>query len=288
MFNPLVPLFRLFVFAALLAAPVTALAQSASEPLPPVPAAIQDLVDRGAQIKYLGKRHGMDGWITIYQGQEQYYYVTPDKEGFVMGVLFDKDGGMATVQQVRELQAQGGEVLDFLAMDAEAGASKPASVSTAVEYKTPAEKMFADVENSNWIALGNPDAPAVYSFVDPQCPHCHEFMNDLRKDYIEKGLIQVRIIPVGFRDETLAQAAFLLAAPDAEKRWYSHLDGDAKALPVDSAISTQGIQKNLALMQAWKFTVTPLSIYRDRAGEIKIIRGRTKDASTLLADLPAR
>jgi thiol:disulfide interchange protein DsbG len=158
---------RLFVFMIALGAfwrerpsPEPAIAGSA--------AAIQDLVDRGAQIKYLGKRHGMDGWITIYQGQEQYYYVTPDKEGFVMGVLFDKDGNMATVDQVRKLQAEGGEVLDFLTMDKEPEAKTLSSVKdAAAEYKTPAEKMFADVENSNWIALGDARAPVIYSFVDP-------------------------------------------------------------------------------------------------------------------------
>lgn len=278
---------RLSLFILALMMPLAA-AQAQSKPLPKVPPAIQDLVDRGAQIKYLGKRHGMDGWITIYQGQEQYYYVTPDGEGFVMGVLFDKSGEMATVDQVRQLQAEGGDVLDFLAVDKEPEAPQELSSVKDAPFKSPAEKMLADIENSNWIALGNKSAPVIYSFVDPQCPHCHDFMADIRKDYIEKGLIQVRIIPVGFTDQTLAQAAFLLAAPDAEARWFKHLDGDATALPVENDISTQGIQKNLALMQAWKFNVTPLTVYRGRDGEIKIIRGRAKDTAALLADLPAK
>lgn len=278
---------RVFVVLLALAAPTAAMAQT--EKLPAVPAAIQDLVDRGAQIRYLGKRHGMDGWITIYQGQEQYYYVTPDKEGFVMGVLFDKSGDMATVEQVRKLQEQDGDILDFLTMDkpADSASRTPSSVADTQNFKSPAEKMFADIENSNWIALGNKDAPVIYSFVDPQCPHCHDLMADLRKDYIEKGLIQVRIIPVGFTEQSLAQASALLASPDAEARWYKHLDGDKAALPIDPKVSTQGIQKNLALMQAWKFTVTPLSVYKGRDGEIKIIRGRAKDLPALLADMPS-
>src|SRR5690606_22431650 len=126
-----------------LSAPATmALAQT--EKLPAVPAAIQDLVDRGAQIRYLGKKHGMDGWITIYQGQEQYYYVTQDKEGFVMGVLFDKAGDMVTVEQVRKLQAQDGDILDFMTMDKppEAATAAPSSVTDAQTPGTPAEKMF--------------------------------------------------------------------------------------------------------------------------------------------------
>lgn len=265
-------------------APAPASAPAAN--LPPVPAAIQDLVDKGAQIRYLGKRNGLDGWITIFQGQEQYYYVTPDQKGFVMGVLFDADGNMATVDQVRDLQKQGGEILDMLAVAPDKPKEEVTSVQDAFKYKTPAERMFVDVENSNWVKLGKDGAPVIYSFVDPQCPHCHEFLKDLKTAYIDKGLIQVKIIPVGFRAETLAQAAFLLASPDAESKWYKHLDG-SEPLPAKTDISTQGVQKNLALMQAWKFTATPLSVYRSRGGEVKIIRGRAKDLAAVLADLPS-
>ena len=271
-----------FSFSAL----PSAYAQQAG--LPAMPDALQVLVDRGAQARYLGKRHGMDGWVTIFQGQEQYYYITPNGEGFLMGLMFDKDGTMATIEQVRELQSQSDDVLDFLAVDKVDKSLTKAIKETnaAFDYKTPAERMFMDVENSNWMQFGIEGAPVIYSFMDPQCPHCHEFMKDLRGDYIEKGLIQVRMIPVGFREETLAQAAFLLAAPDAKERWYKHLDGDTSALPAKTNTNTQGIQKNLALMQAWKFSVTPMTIYRGRDGKIKIIRGRAGNMSDILADLP--
>jgi len=235
------------------------------------------------------KSHGLDGWIVIYQGQEQYYYVTPDKQGFLMGLLFDKDGDIVTVKQVGELQKQSDEVLDFLAVDKPdpSLASEMQETNEAFKYKTPAERMFAEVENSNWVSFGQKDAPVIYSFMDPQCPHCHDFMGDLRKDYLDNGLVQIRMIPVGFKDETLAQAAFLLAAPDASERFFKHLDGEVGALPAKNDINTQGIQKNLALMQAWKFNVTPMTVYRDREGKVKIVRGRASEMSDILADLPA-
>ena len=259
--------------------------------LPDVPDAIQSLVERGAQIRYLGKRHGMDGWITIFQGQEQYYYVTPDGQGFVMGVLFDGDGTMATIDQVRDLQKSGeGDVLNFLTADrppeTQSTTQSVVDAAEGFEARTPAQRMFADIENANWVSLGANDAPVIYSFIDPQCPHCHDFVKDLRADYLDKGRVQVRLIPVGFREDTLAQAAFLLAAPDAQERFFNHLDGDEAALPVQNEISTQGVQRNLALMQAWKFNVTPLTVYESRDGEIKIIRGRAQNLPGLLADLP--
>lgn len=261
----------------------------AQDNLPALPEALKVLVDRGAQTRYLGKKHGLDGWVAIFQGEEQYYYVTEDGEGFVMGLLFDKAGDMVTIEQVRDLQRQSDDVLDFLAVD-KPDKSLTESIretNEAFEYKTPAERMFTDIENSNWVRFGRDDAPVIYSFMDPQCPHCHSFMGDLKDSYIEKGLIQLRMIPVGFKDETLSQAAFLLAAPDAKQRWYSHLDGDSSALPAKSGTNTQGVQKNLALMQTWKFSVTPMTVYRGKDGKIKIIRGRAGNMNEILADLPS-
>lgn len=279
----------ILLFAVLVSFTMSAPVQAQSSD-PEVPPALQTLVDRGAQARYLGSKYGMQGWITIFKGQEQYYYVTPDGQGFLMGLLFGKDGSMETVNQVRELQSKSDDALDILAVD-KTPVSKPSdalnNMNEQFEYKTPAERMFGDVENSNWIQFGDENAPVIYSFMDPQCPHCHSFMKEIKPSYIEKGLIQVRMIPVGFREETLAQAALLLATSNSAERWYQHLEGDEGALPIDKSINTQGVQKNLSLMQAWKFDVTPLTIYRDKAGKIKIIRGKAADMNQILKDLPS-
>ncbi len=266
------------------------LSVKAQDKIPALPEALEVLTERGAQARYLGKRHGMDGWVTIFQGQEQYYYVTPNGEGFLMGLMFDKDGKMVTMEQVRDLQAQSDDVLDFLAVDKpkEEKLSEAKDITNkAFEYKTPAERMFAEVENSNWIQFGEDDAPVIYSFMDPQCPHCHDFMKDLKDSYIAKGLVQVRMVPVGFSEETLSQAAFLMAAPDAETRFFNHLDGDKNALPAKTNTNTKAIEKNLALMQAWKFTVTPMTVYRGKDGKVKIMRGRAGNINDILAELPS-
>lgn len=274
-----------FAFLPLFLLPLAAKAQDA---LPSLPAPLEGMVDRGAQVRYLGKSHGLDGWIMIFKGQEQYFYVLPDGKAFLTGVLFDAEGKPVTVEQVSALQKQEGEFLDLMAEAEipEEGIEIPKTeISKPFEYQTPAERMFTDVKNSNWVQIGAKDAPVIYSFIDPQCPHCHEFINDLRKTYIETGQIQVRLIPVGFREDTLAQAAFLLASPNAQDVFFRHLDGDAAALPAKYDINNQGIQKNLALMQAWKFDVTPMTVYQSKSGEVKLIRGRAKDLPAILSDL---
>jgi thiol:disulfide interchange protein DsbG len=95
------------------------------------------------------------------------------------------------------------------------------------------------------------------------------------------------MIPVGFSEETLAQAAFLLAAPDAETRFYDHLNEKSGVLPAKTNTNTKGVEKNLALMQAWKFTVTPMTVYRGKDGKVKIMRGRAGNINDILAELPS-
>ena len=266
---------HLFLTLAILALTPFAHAQ---EKVPELPAPLQNLISEGAQVRFLGNDHGVDAWLTIKNGQEQYFYILPGGKAFLMGVLFDDTGKLVTLRQVQKLRGNGDPLLEVLADD---NATK---ASDKYEFKAPSEQMYSDVAGANWVPLGAAGAPYVYVFVDPQCPHCHAFINDVRAD-VEGGRLQLRIVPVGFRPETRAQAAFLIAAPNPQERWFKHMEGDPEALPVKSAINDQGVQRNMAVMQAWEFDATPMVIYRDKTGKVKIIRGRPQKPATILADI---
>ena len=276
----------LLLAAVVMFAAISAHAQE-NTALPEMPDQLKELANQGAQVRFLGRDYGLDAWITIKNGQEQYFYVLPDKSAFMMGVLFDNKGKLVTVQQVQKLQSQGDTVLDQLA-DGFGNVGEPAKKEQSKEFETTSERLFNDIENSNWLPLGQPGAPVAYAFIDPQCPHCHDFISDLRKDYLEKGKVQLRIIPIGFTEETVAQSAYLLAAPNPQERWYKHMDGDKTALPAKSEISQQGVQRNLAIMQSWKFDVTPLIVYRGKDQSVKIVKGQPKDIPAVISDLGAR
>lgn len=274
--------FLALAFFAFTAGPAAAQDPTA---LPELPKPIKNLVDEGAQIRYLGREHGFDSWLTIKGGQEQYFYVLPDRSAFLMGVLFDSEGKLITVNQVQKLRSQGDTLLDSLANDV------PAASKTGEEefqFKSPSEQLYHDIESSNWVPLGQAGAPVLYAFIDPQCPHCHSFINDLRHQYLDAGQLQLRMVPVGFKEDTRAQAAYLIATPDPQKQWYKHMDGDKTALPAKAEISQQGVQRNLAIMQAWQFNVTPMLVYRAKDGTVKIVQGRPKNLPGMIADIGAR
>ncbi|MBK6896171.1 MAG: thioredoxin fold domain-containing protein [Alphaproteobacteria bacterium] len=256
------------------------------ELLPTIPDPLKSLVNEGAQIRFLGRDEGAEGWVVIKNGVEQYFYVLPTG-AFITGIMFDKQGNALTVQQVQRLRGQGDDLLDRLASETPNKPSEASPDKTKYDFKTPSEQFFYDVENSNWIAFGKAGTPVFYSFIDPQCPHCHEMMKEL-KPLLDEGKAQVRLIPIGFRPETEAQAAFLLAAPDPIELWWRNLDGDTNALPAKSEINTQGVQRNLSIMQAWKLSGTPTLIYRAKDESVKIIEGKPKNVQSLIGDLGAR
>ncbi len=279
------PLLSLLMFLSL---PVAA--QQGNPAAPDLPDPLKRLIVEGAQVRYLGQINGLDGWVTIRQGQEQYFYVTPDLKNFVMGLLFDDTGRMLTIDQVQSLRKNEGEVLDLLAegqLEDRPRLNELAGDSTDSKFQlqSPSEQLYSDMEQSNWVPLGNPNAPVIYTIVDPQCPHCHQFLTDLKDQYIKSGKLQVRLIPIGLREETKAQAAFLLAAPNPEELWFKHLAGDQNALPAKAHINKQGVQHNLSIIENWRLDSTPFTVYKAKDGSIKIIRGRADNPESILKDL---
>lgn len=270
---------------AVLTVPLAAMAQGSD---PVLPDTLQNLAAKGAQIRYLGREKNLDGWVAIHQGQEQYFYATPDREAVMMGLLFDKSGKLITMRQVQNLQKGNEPTLESLAIAPEPEVDAIAEIQKQLKVRetlSPSQKLFTQIEESNWLVFGDEKAPVVYAFLDPQCPHCQEFMKEIRKTYVDAGQIQLRMIPVGFHDATKSQAAFLLAAPDYKDRWYKYLDGDTEALPVDSSLNKQAVEMNLAIMTEWKFDATPMIVYKSAEGDIKIVRGRPKNTAEILTDL---
>jgi thiol:disulfide interchange protein DsbG len=267
--------------------------------VPPMPKQLDPLVKEGAQVRYLGDDLGLEGWMVVMRGNQQFFYVTPDKKALLSGVLYAEDGTLVTTRQLQRLGSDDKNLIDQFvggmkgAPEATAGRSGPQSVDTTAPSESdyanlsPSEQLLLTVEHSNWVALGDENAPVVYSFIDPQCPHCHDFINDLRRGFLKRGMIQLRVVPVGLMNaDSLKQAAFLLSAPDAENVFYKHLDGDKDALPINNTFSTDGVELNIDIMRGWGLDVTPFSIYRDAAGKVKILKGLPSRLEELMSDLP--
>ncbi len=171
----------------------------------------------------------------------------------------------------------------------------PSQAADAQEIKnegglpnTPANTLYLDMMGANSVKVGKGNGPALYAFIDPNCPHCQQFLKDLQANgYLEEGGLSVHAVLVAFDQRSLAQAAYLLGAPNPGELLMRYVGGDAEALPTPDSISTTGIAKNTQMMVRWGFEGTPVIVYRNSAKQIKIVRGRPLDLKGLAQDLGA-
>lgn len=264
--------------------PKSLAAASEQQPMPDV---LKSLVKQGAQARYLGRHQNVDGWMMIKDGREQYFYVTRDGQAIISGILYNPSGDVVTKLQLQQLRQKEGGV-------------QPPEEQTALpaQHKTSnkAEVMFSAVESTHWFAMGDKAAPIVYSFIDPQCHHCHDFLNQVRKSkLVESGKIQFRLIPVGIvNKDSLAVAAQLLEEKDPVHVLNTILDvpedklaeAVQEVLPVKNDGDISKIEKNLSVMQAWKMKATPFIVFRDKNNKVKIINGIPNDLKDLTDHLP--
>jgi protein-disulfide isomerase len=285
---------------------VTATPVKAADPALPAP--LQKMQADGAQFKYMGRDLGYDAWLAVENAQEQYFYVTPDGSAFFLGVLFNKNGRAITFDQISRLRGQNdGNLIDLANAPSQktvlpdtapnaaisgAGATSKAGDTAAnppAKTRPRSELLWDDVtKNTHSLILGaNQQAPIVYSFIDPLCPHCKELIKMMLPD-LRAGRLRLALVPIGaLAPESKPLAVSLLTLPDAATRLEPFVTGNQAALPMDATQSTAKVDANFTIMVKWKFDATPVSIYRGRDGKVKILAGPPKAAQTLIGDLPA-
>jgi len=232
----------------------------------------------GYTVEYLGEEFGLSGWaVTNEKGGVSYYYVTP-QGGIVMGLMWGADGSLRTESQLNALRArmQDGSQAAMAIQDGDQKKDAPKS-----------ELMYADVEKSNWLSIGDTAAPYIYIFVNPTCHHCHTYWTDRLKSEVDAGNIQVRLIPFGSTEGNRISSAAFLQSDNPQADWQKFVDGNVDVYSAEDA-TDEGYQKtdeNLKLAAKWQLPSVPFSIYRaPKDGRIKIISGVPDNMMLLMAD----
>ena len=267
------------------------------EPKPPK--ALANMVAKGSQVFYLGQFEGMNGWALIRQGKPEFFYENKDRTAMVMGLLFNDAGEMLTMSQLKTLNDRVGDDMyaatgGALSQDIAAQANAQQPTAEPIVNNTPpqqlnrpltkAEKMYTDLLAANWMTINPDGAYDVFTFIDPDCPHCKQFLQDAEGYLTENGL-RLRVIPIGVRDESVRRAALLLASANPGERLKKHAAGDKDALNAPENINTKAVESNLSMMMKHGFDVTPIIVYRTGKKEIRMIRGRPASIDMIINDI---
>ena len=283
----------------------TALGQEAGGSL------VAGLRANGAEVKPLGRRGALEGWLVTPRGQRPYtLYV--DGSGYgVMGLLFSPDGTEVTGRQIegfRERTATEGTEQGQRGQGRSPGL--PASRVRAATERMPGDShtrpgdayrtLLADARQApsegasrvsggqgSFVSASLPgifemalavegfdlgeSGPQVAIFADPSCLPSRAAVAELARRALA-GEIRLRVVPVGARGaEAEVMAALVLGSEDRARGWFT-LDREDE-WPALGADSAGGVALNRRLFERTGSEFVPYSLMRGEDGRIHSMIG---------------
>lgn len=279
-----------------------------------VPPALKYLMDGGVKLTYLGDAGGLMGYLgESPTGTVQTFYLTPDGNHVIAGVLFKSGGVNVTGVQMYDMKNRfeaakktAEEASDAIIQTNPQSLILPkitsgltevtptqiqngeAALVTTAKYLSDkdTDTFNNDLDKVAWFSVGLSDSPVLYMLADPNCPFCHSAWNELRPMIMARE-ISVRIILVAGLEGSEPKALSILARDEPGRAWFAG-EGATKSMPVapPPASSSAGYQKavrylktNTDFMNKYDLDATPYFFTYDKEGKLYESRGwpREKD-----------
>lgn len=208
-----------------------------------------------------------------------------DKEGgyLFLGTLVNNQGKDLTTQD----QAKYIQPSKTISKLPRASTPLPSRPSTATATTPPISTatpnlLIAAQKNTHWFEQGNPKAPhQMYVIAEPNCSACHYFYESV-KPYIAKGLLKIRWIMVAFlKPSSFGKVAAIISAKtpatafDNNEAKFNVKAESGGITPLTSATTAveQDIISNLKFMKKHQFNSTPILIFKNTSGKIRVLKG---------------
>jgi thiol:disulfide interchange protein DsbG len=256
-------------------APLSDLRAITADEISRVPA-LQRIASRGAQLTDLGTEHGLRS-VFARSGQTfQVFYLTPDGQGAIGGVMWDAAGHNITRQTVSQI--------DGAIPTVTIGVASPPT-SQATPETAPSPPLWS-VATTTYGTTGAATAPRLWVFIDPLCSFSVRAIEQLRP-FIAAGKVQVAVIPLSLLDyedhgrSTVAAKVMLSKDKDhMVDAWTSNsLTGET------DATSTATLQANMAVSEALALRGTPTFYWRKADGSEGRQEGLPNDIGDMIASI---
>lgn len=267
---------------------------------------LQNLLQGGSELYYVGVRSNMHGFVLYKDGQMQMVYLTPDRENLVFGGMYSVDGANISAQQVNNASAENAQLKALLTASAEQqrDLERATGMSSARDQVTearktvlpagggvalsPGERLLNDFIGAAGVVMGPEGKPLILMLVDPQCQFCKATWNELYEP-LTKGLIRIKLIPIGPEgSDNEKQAAKFLRVNNPIQAWHKFVGGDKAVLSGDvTSTDLNAVRNNMAMVLNWKIQATPYIAYRGADGKVKVVQGKPEKVANILADLKA-
>ncbi len=224
----------------------------------------------------LSTQHGLDGLFVRSGSQFQVFYITPDKERVIPGVMWDAAGKDLTREQVANVP---GAIPTVVVGDV-------ASAKTDAKPGASAVSALPLVQKANYGTVGSALAPHLWMLIDPQCVYSVRAYQMLHP-FVEAGKVQLSVIPLSVLDyedkgQSTKSALALLSKP-SEQLVSSWQAGNVNDPPIPGAAAR--LQANMAIAQAIGLQGTPTLIWKKADGTEGRIDGVPTSVEALLASI---
>ena len=224
----------------------------------------------------LSTQHGLDGVFVRSGAQFQVFYITPDRERVIPGVMWDAAGKDLTREQVANVPGAFPTVV----------VGDVASAKTDGRPGAPSIAALPLVQKANYGTVGSALAPHLWMLIDPQCVYSVRAYQMLHP-FVEAGKIQLSVIPLSVLDsedkgQSTKSALALLSKP-GEGLVSSWQAGSVNDPPIPAAAAR--LQANMAIAQAIGLQGTPTLIWKKADGTEGRIDGMPTSVEALIASI---
>lgn len=229
------------------------------------------------RVTELGISHGMRGLFVRNGRQFQVFYVTPDSERVVPGVMWDASGKNITREQVAPLPGVTPTVT--IGGEKETGAVSSAGRSKAISALEAAH-------SATFGTIGSEAAPRIYVFIDPLCGYSVRALQQLQP-FVAAGRVLVAIIPVSvldYEDEGRStKSALAMLSKPADQMATAWSRGDLNGPPLNGA--EELLRRNMAIAEAIGLRGTPTVIWRKQDGSDGRVDGLPEDWDAVITSI---
>lgn len=253
--------------------------------------ALKRISSTGATVYEIGSRslnHGLQGVYAVNGDIFRVFYVTPDGQAVIGGVLWEQDGHNVTRDTIAPIK---GAVPTVTLTGAKAGATPPGQMRPAPDT-TLSPEMVKRVKQASVGLVGQDGRPRLTMVIDPLCPWSIRALGEL-EPFITRGDIQLALLPIAINDyengnaSTPAATALLSVVPfEMEAAWQKIIDlhhvADDMPRTDEAALH---LQQNMDVAHALGVRGTPTLIWRDKAGVSHVTEGLPGDIARLVRGL---
>lgn len=222
--------------------------------------ALRRITAQGAEAFDIGTSHGLRGVFARKGDTFQVFYITPDNQAVIGGVMWESSGHNVTRDQVAPIDG----AIPTVTIGDVAGPAGPSPHADAPAQVDPTNALASIVSGK----FGTDSAPTLTIFIDPLCSYSVRAMDQLQS-YVAAGRVQLAVVPVSVLDyedhgrSTIAAKAMLsLPASEMVYAWTAN-----KLTDTAGPAAGESLAANMRAAEAIGLRGTPTFLWKTATGK---------------------